>query len=302
MTRRRDVISTYSYSPTRLRGAPKSHAIAHYVAARSIRGSHLAWRAALSLSPYPTSARLLIDRKGGGIHVDPFDGGQRRLYRGFFEGPEREIVRRLLRPGDRCIDVGANVGLYSVLFASLVGPTGHVLAVEPSPPALVHLREALAAYPQCEVLAIAASDTTGQAAFTIDESHLGASNLRGGEGSLSIATTTIDEISGQAPIAMLKLDVEGHEQQALNGASATLTRTSYAFIEVSPEFGDIRYLDLLSDAFDRYVITRAPSRSPIRPIRLTRLASSDLITKQANVLLVNRGMPGPAKRLNRFMP
>ena len=48
--------------------------------------------------------------------------------RGYQEEAEIEIARAWLHPGDRCIDVGANVGLLSVVFASAVGKDGAVLA------------------------------------------------------------------------------------------------------------------------------------------------------------------------------
>jgi FkbM family methyltransferase len=59
-----------------------------------------------------------------------------RLWRtGLISGryPELAMMRRLLRPGDVCVDIGANLGYYSVEMARAVGPGGRVLAVEPVP-------------------------------------------------------------------------------------------------------------------------------------------------------------------------
>jgi len=39
----------------------------------------------------------------------------------------------LIAPGDVCLDIGANIGYYSVLFSNLVGPKGKVIAIEPDP-------------------------------------------------------------------------------------------------------------------------------------------------------------------------
>ena len=55
------------------------------------------------------------------------------LYYGWFEPNEVAFLRRLLKPGDIFVDAGANVGIYSAIAASLVGPEGEVHAFEPTP-------------------------------------------------------------------------------------------------------------------------------------------------------------------------
>src|SRR5882757_2876650 len=57
-----------------------------------------------------------------------------------YEQNETALVRRLVEPGQSVVDVGANVGYYTLLFASLVGESGHVHAFEPFP-ANAHLLE-----------------------------------------------------------------------------------------------------------------------------------------------------------------
>ncbi|MCR5887765.1 FkbM family methyltransferase [Hymenobacter sp. J193] len=47
--------------------------------------------------------------------------------------PELFFLRQLVKPGDVCLDIGANLGYYSVMLSKLTGPTGRVLAVEPIP-------------------------------------------------------------------------------------------------------------------------------------------------------------------------
>ena len=55
-----------------------------------------------------------------------------RLYRYPYTEPEIELVRAILRPGDVFVDGGANIGLFSLVAASRVGPAGRVLAFEPA--------------------------------------------------------------------------------------------------------------------------------------------------------------------------
>ena len=57
--------------------------------------------------------------------------GKYLYYRGMYEEAQVHLLEKLLRPGMTFVDVGANVGLYSVVAAHLVGPRGRVIAVEP---------------------------------------------------------------------------------------------------------------------------------------------------------------------------
>ncbi|MEZ6099973.1 MAG: FkbM family methyltransferase [Pirellulaceae bacterium] len=59
--------------------------------------------------------------------------GPRLVMDGFWESWVTLAIARFLRPGMRCIDVGANYGYYSILMAEAVGPDGFVLACEPNP-------------------------------------------------------------------------------------------------------------------------------------------------------------------------
>ena len=79
--------------------------------------------------------------------------------------PELRQLQRLLSPGDVFIDVGANVGLYALKAARLVGPTGRVLALEPGAEAFGHLTSNLALndFAWAEPMKVAASDTAGEA-------------------------------------------------------------------------------------------------------------------------------------------
>ena len=53
---------------------------------------------------------------------------------------EANLVRSLLAPGMKVVDVGANVGYYTLMFAQVVGPAGRIIAIEPSPENLPELK------------------------------------------------------------------------------------------------------------------------------------------------------------------
>jgi FkbM family methyltransferase len=135
-----------------------------------------------------------------------------------------------------CLDVGANIGLYS-LGLSALAPKGKVYAFEPSPSAFGHLQSNLAANKAANVEAsnLAVSDSTGTVHFH-DFSFFSAGSFSSDEGSLlssesygsqsfEAATTTLDEFVADRKldrVDFVKVDVEGAELSVLAGAEKTL--------------------------------------------------------------------------------
>jgi len=68
---------------------------------------------------------------------------------------ETSLYERLVRPGDRVIDVGANIGYFTALFAELVGDEGSVLAIEPEPNNIRLLRKNVAARGLADIVTVA---------------------------------------------------------------------------------------------------------------------------------------------------
>src|ERR1700730_3314616 len=77
------------------------------------------------------------------IKLDLSDYIQRSIYLSVFEPHESAQVKQYLKEGMTLVDVGANVGYYTLLAASLVGRRGRVLAFEPSPYAFERLVETI---------------------------------------------------------------------------------------------------------------------------------------------------------------
>ncbi|MGD0544562.1 MAG: FkbM family methyltransferase [Candidatus Acidiferrales bacterium] len=145
---------------------------------------------------------------------------------GFYEQNKQQILTEEVELGSVFYDVGANVGIYSLLCSLLVG-NGKVYAFEPVPRNLAYLRKHLKLNHarNVEILPFAISDKIGQAQFEIE-----ASGLMGrltGEGSLTVATATLDSLvenGGMAPPDFIKMDIEGAELSALRGASFIFQR------------------------------------------------------------------------------
>jgi len=132
------------------------------------------------------------------------------------------ITTALTRPGDHIVDVGAHMGNHSIYWG-LAGR--RVTAFEPNPPVNELLRANVArndlgAAVDVRSMAVGRSRASGTLS-QVDPSNLGSTVLQPGEGEISI--TTLDE-ADLGPLALLKIDVEGHEADVLLGARQTIAR------------------------------------------------------------------------------
>jgi FkbM family methyltransferase len=155
----------------------------------------------------------------------------------FLEGErfvhERHLLARLLAPGMRVADVGANIGYYLLLFEHAVGPGGHITCFEPDPENLRELRATLAVngFANVEVVAAAVGAADGIAAL---RTGLNATVVAAGPGTIQVPLVSLDRALA-APIDLLKIDVEGYEAQVLAGARRLLAGQRPAlFVEIHP--------------------------------------------------------------------
>ena len=145
------------------------------------------------------------------------------------------------------VDVGANVGNYSVLASRQVGATGLVAGFEPVAGTYARLLEHLAINGAANVIpfnaAVAAEEGMAEMAFSADSglSHLGHPGPTGAQQSQRCAVLTLDRVLpallGEREIDLMKIDVEGAELLALRGAGQLLRtrRIKRLFIEIFPE-------------------------------------------------------------------
>jgi FkbM family methyltransferase len=170
------------------------------------------------------------------------------LARGRFEADHFRVMSSLVRAGDACIDVGANIGLVSLELSRLVGPAGCVLAFEPEPTAFRILAANLARNGVGHVRAfnLAASDQARSATLEVPAGRSEYGSLAGvvhpsaGDGPRSCARVELDSLDNVAlPLLtacrLIKLDTEGHELHVLRGASRLIARwRPYLSIEIVP--------------------------------------------------------------------
>ncbi len=140
-----------------------------------------------------------------------------------------------LRPGDVAVDVGANIGFYTIHFAARVGAGGHVHAFECNPELVELLRDSIDINyleSRCTLYPIAVTDHAGDVSFSQPSKHLGGGSLIEGELSndtstkLTVPATTLDTVfTGQEPpVRLLHIDTESSEPQVIAGGRAFIER------------------------------------------------------------------------------
>lgn len=151
-----------------------------------------------------------------------------------------DAIRRYLRAGDVFVDGGANIGFFSVLASGIVGPDGHVVAIEMMPDTATILGKHLEENRVDNVTIVpkALSRRSGETVTAqVREGHYGQASIAlGGEidygHAVTVETATLSDILAPYPrIAFLKLDLEGAEVAALDGASGILDRVRVVVLE-----------------------------------------------------------------------
>lgn len=134
-----------------------------------------------------------------------------------------KCITTFLRAGDTFMDVGANIGLYTLPASRIVGSTGTVIAVEPSPINRARLQENLALnhIDTVHVESCALGETPGSFSFDDDDAlaHLHPQEESNAP-ALTVSVKTLDSIipAGLREVALLKVDVEGFELAVFRGA------------------------------------------------------------------------------------
>lgn len=209
------------------------------------------------------------------------------------------MARELVQPGAVVWDIGANVGLFTFSAAALATPSGHVLAVEPDI-AMANLimrsveRTRRFKRAPVSVLCAAVSASNGLAELEIAEraraaNHLarahGSTQARGVRHRQATCTLTLDSLlESFAPPTVLKIDVETHEAELLQGASKILSSCRpLVWCEVAKE-NSAKVAEILSfNKYTLYSATAPPAqRTPITQAYWNTLAVPQPISPGAS--------------------
>jgi len=155
------------------------------------------------------------------------NGATGNIYLGLHEFEDMAFTLHYLRPGDLFLDLGANVGTYTVLASRVRGARS--FAFEPDPDSAAKFARNVAANDIGDLVTLhqcALGEADGEAAFSLG---LGTGNQlvqADGAATRRVALRRLDGVLGDENPDMMKIDVEGGESGAIRGAAATLAKPS----------------------------------------------------------------------------
>ena len=242
----------------------------------------------------------LVDQKGADWYDRDLD----------FE-PEICVLRLCrLHPGALVFNLGAHQGVVATVLASLVAPSGHVVAVEASPPdaSAARYNAGLNGRRNITIINAAVSDHVGHTEFET-RGLIGIGDC--GEPTLTLRTRTIDDLAREfGNPDVLFVDVDGYEVHALRGAQRVLSTRPDCYIEIHGHLlhrygvGALEIIDMLQrHAYRLFVSSEMDPRyrsfapwakdavdlsRPFHVLALTGRADADLL--QGRLAIQDRGM------------
>jgi FkbM family methyltransferase len=158
---------------------------------------------------------------------------RKQIEAGSFRTPEPEWdeAARWIQLGDWVVDVGANIGHYTVRFSELVGAAGRVVSFEPVPDTFELLAANVLACGRANVTMINAAATEQTTCFGMNvprfssglANYYEASISRDGTG-IQVMGLSLDGLSLPQPVRLIKVDAEGHDLNVLRGAAQLIAR------------------------------------------------------------------------------
>lgn len=173
-------------------------------------------------------------KNGHHLYVDPVDEtmSAHMIAHGYWESWVYAVVMSLISPKDRIVEVGANLGYYTIAMAASTGPDGFVTTFEANPrlTALIQKSAYLNGFAdRVKIIQKAATDRAGRVQFEMSRKRSGWGFVSiGGQTAhddsvlVDVETTTLDaEVTGK--VDFIRMDAEGSEALILKGAERILT-------------------------------------------------------------------------------
>jgi FkbM family methyltransferase len=160
------------------------------------------------------------------VRLDDWAVGARIFVKRTYEPYVTAVIKQNVRPGMCVVDIGANIGYYTMLTASQVGSAGKVIAFEPSPDNCALLQQSIQVngFKNIVLMPCAVAERDGTVSFGMDDSNGGIQN-EPGENAMSVKAVALDHaLAGEERIDLIKMDVEGSEGRALQGMRQLLQK------------------------------------------------------------------------------
>ncbi len=207
------------------------------------------------------SPKVIRTVDGIDLFVDPTRADLVQLYLYMFRVWEPVIttwLKKILKPGDVVVDVGANIGYYTTLAAKIVGPSGRVIAIEPFPETFAALRDNVLrnGLTNVELVNAAVGDGSMLSLYQEPSGALGTITMLqqpGWRHVAEVSTTTIEQVVPvglQARLRLVKIDAEGAEGIALRSMGGLLDESSQGLallVECGPSENQQSVISLLKE-------------------------------------------------------
>ncbi len=225
---------------------------------------------------------------------------------GWHEMKTTELFIKLIGRGSTIIDVGANVGFFTLLAAKLAGKKGTVLSFEPDPTSFSLLARSIERnnFRNVRLYQESVSNVDGQKLL-----HLSVTQNRGlhsmatdfGGQSILVPSARLDTVAktlGIGPIDLLKIDVEGAEPEVLEGAESLIYESKVRNVIMEWEHPEswAHHIVLLEKIFSRFDVYEFVRSLPFLPAKKLASPSTSLFETSVGTNLYLRQRPQPAQR------
>ena len=166
-----------------------------------------------------------VEMDGQKVFLDKEDSLMLSIKHTKHEATEIKFLKQIIKNGDTVLDLGANIGVYSLIFAKLVGKSGHVFAFEPDPTNFEILSKNVKENKHENVTLVqkAVSEKNDRIKLYVSKRNHASHRIFDSEekrNSIEVDVTTLDTYFEKIknPINFIKMDIEGVEGAALLGA------------------------------------------------------------------------------------
>jgi FkbM family methyltransferase len=149
------------------------------------------------------------------------------MFKAYADRAERQLLQKILFPGAVVVDGGANIGVYSEFLSRCVGPNGVVHSFEPCPDNFMRLRSATRKLPNVRPCAAALGERSGETMLYLSDrlnvDHRAYATEGNARRVVQVGMVALDDyFKPRERVDMLKLDIQGYELQALQGAKRVM--------------------------------------------------------------------------------